>query len=84
MTKRARFRKYVCADCGKGTMLPLRAFDRRTRPRCAVCGSLRLDPGVSAAETLAVGHEAHQAAEGRAEGRAEATERVAGKENGDD
>ena len=61
-------------------MLPLRAFDRRTRPRCAVCGSLRLDPGVSAAETLAVGHEAHQAAEERAE----ATERVAGKENGDD
>ena len=55
MKPKARYRKYVCYDCGKGQLLPLRAFDRKTRPRCSACGSIRLDPGDSAAETLAEG-----------------------------
>ena len=59
MKKEARYRGYTCGDCGKRTLLPLRAFDRRTRPRCSACGSLWLDPCESAADTLSEGYAAH-------------------------
>ena len=61
MRKRSKYRRYVCADCGKATMLALRTFDRAGRPRCVACGSIRLDPGASATDTLAAGHDAHDA-----------------------
>mgnify|MGYP000940294734 CR=1 FL=1 len=61
MQKASRYRGYTCDECGKRTLLPLRAFDRKTRPRCSACGSLWLTPCKNAAATLAEGHDAREA-----------------------
>ena len=34
--------KYECQECGAMQMIPRRAFDRRSRPRCSGCGSIAL------------------------------------------
>jgi hypothetical protein len=36
--------KYICGDCGEATFLSARRRTSRSAPRCAACGSTRLDP----------------------------------------
>ena len=48
---------YICDDCGEEIKMSMTVFAKKSRPRCAKCGSVNLYPKTATAkERLAAGN----------------------------